>query len=99
MTVTNLSSEQIKEYDKVKVEIAALDDMFLADRFTTLNAEYALSNAKNNLPQGDPKIASLQSVATEARAKLVALEQKITALRNQQFKSTTEALSATPKTV
>ena len=97
MTITNQSSEQIKEYDKVKAEIANLDDMFLADRFTTLNAEYALSNAKNNLPQGDPKIASLQSVATEARAKLVALEQKITALRNQQYKSTTEALSATPK--
>ena len=96
MTITNQSSEQIKEYDKVKAEIANLDDMFLADRFTTLNAEYALSNAKNNLPQGDPKIASLQSVATEARAKLVALEQKITALRNQQYKSTTEALAATP---
>ena len=98
MTATNLSSDQIKEYDKVKDEIAQLDDSRFDVNKAALNAEYALSNAKNNLPQGDPKIASLQSVATEARAKLVALDQKITALRNQQFKSTTEALAATPKT-
>ena len=96
MTATNLSSEQIKEYDKVKAEIAELDDSRFDVNKAALNAEYELSNAKNNLPQGDPKIASLQSVATEARAKLIALDQKITALRNQQYKSTTEALSAAP---
>ena len=96
MTATNLSSEQIKEYDKVKAEIAQLDDSRFDVNKAALNAEYELSNAKNNLPQGDPKIASLQSVATEARSKLIALDQKITALRNQQYKSTTEALAATP---
>jgi hypothetical protein len=83
------SSEALLAQNQSIEEITKLSDK----RFDLLkesnDAKFAYNKAKNDLPQGDPSIASLESAANAAKEQLIALDKQIASLREKQFASIT----------
>jgi len=84
-----LSQAEIATYDANKKEIETLDesrfDLAKAER----DARYALTKAKQDLPQGDPAIPALEQAVVTAKTKLEDLDKKVITLRNEQYTLTT----------
>jgi len=84
-----LSQAEIATYDANKKEIETLDesrfDLAKAER----DARYALTKAKQDLPQGDPAIPALEQAVVTAKIKLEDLDKKVITLRNEQYTLTT----------
>ena len=84
-----LSQAEIATYDANKKEIETLDesrfDLAKAER----DARYALTKAKQDLPQGDPAIPALEQAVITAKIKLEDLDKKVITLRNEQYTLTT----------
>lgn len=78
----SMSAESVKKYDENRAEIAKTSDDFFEQRKLSWDAQSTYEKAKNELPQGDPKIDQLRSVFVTETRKTEALEKKLTALRS-----------------
>lgn len=79
---SSMSAESVKKYDENKAAIAQTYDEYLAQMKLTRDAQAAYENAKNELPQGDPKIDQLKAAFISESGKESALEKKLAALRS-----------------
>lgn len=75
---------------KTIAEINTLRDSRFELQKTLNDASYALSQAKLNLPQGDPEIATAEAAYTTAKQKLTDLDKQIVALQQQQYAAATK---------
>ena len=80
-----LSQAEIDQYDKIKAELTILRDKRFDYQKDLGNARYALSKAQQNLPQGDPAIASAESTLATAKKTLEDLDAKIVTLQERQY--------------
>lgn len=79
---SSMSAESVKKYDENKAAIAQTYDEYLTQTKVTRDAQAAYENAKNELPQGDPKIDQLKAAFITESGKEGALEKKLAALRS-----------------
>ena len=88
-TSRDLSQAELDTYNATSKEITTLvDSRFDVDK-AERDARYALSKAKQDLPQGDPAIPALEQAVATATNKLDNLDKKIVALRNKVYTLTT----------
>ena len=85
----DLSQSEITAYDANKKEIETLTEDRYALARAQIDARYALSKAKQDLPQGDPSIPTLEQAVETANNKLNDLDKKVIALQNTQYTLTT----------
>lgn len=85
----DLSQSEITAYDANKKEIETLTEDRYALARAQIDARYALSKAKQDLPQGDPSIPKLEQAVETANNKLNDLDKKVIALQNTQYTLTT----------
>jgi len=88
-TSRDLSQTELNAYNATSKEITTLvDSRFDVDK-AERDARYALSKAKQDLPQGDPAITALEQAVATATNKLNDLDKKIVSLRNKLYTLTT----------
>jgi hypothetical protein len=85
----DLSQSEIAAYEATKKEIETLTEDRYALAKAQGDARYALSQAKQKLPQGDPSIPALEQAVETANNKLNDLDKKVVTLRNSQYTLTT----------
>ncbi len=89
-TVGSTASQvALDEQGKTIGEINTLRDKRFDVSKAAGDARYALSKAKQDLPQGDPAIATAEAAYTEAKQKLTDLDKQIVALQEKQFAAAT----------
>ena len=89
-----LSESSVEDYNKKTEELTTLNDKGYDLRKEIRNAGGAVRKAKEELPAGDPGIASAEAALTTARENLANLEKQIKDL-NQQIYATVSGSSPT----
>jgi len=87
--IRDLSQADIAAYDSIKKEIETLTEDRYALAKAQANAIYKLTKAKQDLPQGDPSIPTLEQAVETANNKVNDLDKKVVTLRNAQYTLTT----------
>ena len=91
-TVGSTASQvALEEQGKTIAEINTLRDQRFVVSKAASDARYALSKAKQDLPQGDPAIATAEAAYTEAKQKLTDLDKQIVALQEKQYAAATKS--------
>jgi hypothetical protein len=85
----DLSQAELDTYDGTSKEIATLADSRFDLSRAVANARYALSTAKQDLPQGDPAISTLEQAVATAKNNLDELDKKLLTARNKLYTLTT----------
>ena len=89
-TVGSTASQvALEEQGKTVGEINTLRDKRFDVQKALNDARYELSKAKQDLPQGDPGIATAEAAYTAAKQKLTDLDQQIASLQQRQFNAAT----------
>jgi len=87
--IRDLTQAEIAAYDANKKEIETLSDTRFALAKAEADARYTLSKAKQDLPQGDPSIPTLEQAVETAKNKVNDLDKRVIALQNTQYTLTT----------